>query len=318
VGEHDETEETMQSRLAAYALGILDPVEVTALEAHLPGCAACRDELSALQRATQALDLAAEEPDLALPAGHAERFARKLAAAPRRPSPRRAPALPGAGPTRLPPPGAVPGAGKRGWAAQAGWAAAALLALLVVAVGLWAFSLQGQIDQTRVDLARAQQEAAQARADRDRLQQDLQRVQNERNQFEQNFVQLQREFDQLDADRRAALAILGAPGVMARPLTGTPDLPGAVGNLWIDPATNRGLLVTGNLPPPAAGEIYELWLIAEAPVPAGVFQTGPDNTGWLLVDPDQPFASFQLAAITNEPAPGGLTPTGTILLQGGL
>ena len=315
----------MQSRLAAYALGILDPEEVEELEAHLPGCASCRAELIALQRATQALDLAADVPDMALPTGHAERFAQKLAAAPRRPSPARMPVAPPAPargvPDRAPPapPVTIPRSGGWGRAAQAGWAAAALLALLVVATGLWAFSLQGRVDGLAQQVSTAQQDAARLRAERDRLQDDFNRVLNERNQFEENFVQLQRQYEELDADRRAAIAILGAPNVVSRPLTGTTDLPGAVANLWIDPATDRAVLVTNNMPPPTAGEVYELWLIAAAPVRAGVFQTGPDNTGWVLVDAPQPLDAFQLAAITNEPGPAGTdVPTGKILLQGGL
>ena len=69
-----------------------------------------------------------------------------------------------------------------------------------------------------------------------------------------------------------------------------------------------------------AVEAYGRYLAASpaAPQRAGVFQTGPDNTGWVLVDPQQPLDSFQVAAITNEPAPGGDTPTGKILLQGGM
>ncbi len=53
--------------VAAYALGTLDPAERAAFEAHLEGCAACREELALLAPAARALQGAAP-PDVA-PAG---------------------------------------------------------------------------------------------------------------------------------------------------------------------------------------------------------------------------------------------------------
>src|SRR5512146_1417027 len=46
VSEHS----TFQDNLAAYALGALDPEEVTALEQHLQGCESCRAELASYQQ----------------------------------------------------------------------------------------------------------------------------------------------------------------------------------------------------------------------------------------------------------------------------
>ena len=45
--------------VAAYALGALDPSEVASFEAHLPTCAACRDELAAFQHVVDALPMSA-------------------------------------------------------------------------------------------------------------------------------------------------------------------------------------------------------------------------------------------------------------------
>jgi hypothetical protein len=59
-------------------------------------------------------------------------------------------------------------------------------------------------------------------------------------------------------------------------------------------------------------------LIADQPVAAGTFHTGTTNVGWLLVNPDHPFSTYQVSAITNEVAPGGDTPKGQILLKGDL
>jgi len=48
----------MRPLLGAYALGGLDPAEVVAVEAHLEGCAACREELRELESVARALPLA--------------------------------------------------------------------------------------------------------------------------------------------------------------------------------------------------------------------------------------------------------------------
>jgi anti-sigma factor RsiW len=45
--------------LAAYALGALEPAEAEAVRAHLETCAACRDELAALQQVVDTLPLSA-------------------------------------------------------------------------------------------------------------------------------------------------------------------------------------------------------------------------------------------------------------------
>lgn len=57
-----------RDELAAYLLGALDPAEAAALEQHLAGCEACRDELDWLRPAARMLPEAVErvEPPLAL------------------------------------------------------------------------------------------------------------------------------------------------------------------------------------------------------------------------------------------------------------
>ena len=51
MSQHDMNPETREcgGDLAAYALGALDPAEVQTFQAHLAGCAICRDELAAFQ-----------------------------------------------------------------------------------------------------------------------------------------------------------------------------------------------------------------------------------------------------------------------------
>ena len=44
-----------QTLASAYVLGALDPAERQAFEAHVAGCATCRDEVHSLQRVADAL-----------------------------------------------------------------------------------------------------------------------------------------------------------------------------------------------------------------------------------------------------------------------
>jgi anti-sigma-K factor RskA len=64
-GDHDRENGDCGRDVAAYALGALTPDEARALEEHMKACAVCRDELAALQRATDVLPLSV--PQLAMP-----------------------------------------------------------------------------------------------------------------------------------------------------------------------------------------------------------------------------------------------------------
>ena len=81
---------------AAYALGALGPADAEAYERHLTACAACRDEVAALRRVTDALPMAA--PQCSVPAGLRRRVVRTIRAEsrPARVRPRLRPALAGA------------------------------------------------------------------------------------------------------------------------------------------------------------------------------------------------------------------------------
>lgn len=81
--------------------------------------------------------------------------------------------------------------------------------------------------------------------------------------------------------------------------------------------TNQGVLHAFRLPPPAAGKVYQLWLIPRggAPIPSETFTSAAD--GHALVEAFQlPVDGFETAAITVEPAGGSQTPTLPIYLVG--
>jgi anti-sigma-K factor RskA len=76
------------------------------------------------------------------------------------------------------------------------------------------------------------------------------------------------------------------------------------------------LLVASNLPPAAAGRIYQMWLIPKggAPRPAGLFQSEPAGTALhILSGPVDP-ATLGAVAVTVEPEAGSPAPTSTPII----
>ncbi len=303
-------EENIESLLEAYALGILEPDEIAAMEAHLQTCSRCPGELVALRRTVAAFALLNDTDEVPVPQDHAVRFAQKLAATPPRPV---AVAAPAVAPRLQPRPVVAaepsgPLAALRAWLGggflRSGWTAAGVMAVLLLVTGFWGISLQNQVQAVQAEQARLQLELTQARSDQASLQKQV--------------ANLQAASDTLQKERATALAVLGATQVIARPLSGTEALPGATGTMWMDPATNRAVLITRNLPALPPDKTYEFWLIADAPHRAGIFKTTADGYGLLIVDASQPLGTFQQAGITSEKAGGSDTPTAPILIAGSL
>ena len=94
MSDHEE----LESDLAAWVLGALDPEEAAAVQAHVEGCASCRETVARLQRAVGAMPLAVD--DVAPPARLRERILAAAAAssgstvAPRRARPKPTPGAP--------------------------------------------------------------------------------------------------------------------------------------------------------------------------------------------------------------------------------
>src|SRR5258707_13691694 len=57
MSDHEE----LESNLAAWVMGALEREEADAVQAHVEGCASCRETVARLQRAVGALPLAVEE-----------------------------------------------------------------------------------------------------------------------------------------------------------------------------------------------------------------------------------------------------------------
>jgi anti-sigma-K factor RskA len=74
MSDHEE----LESNLAAWVLGALDPAEAEVVVAHVEGCASCRETVARLQRAVGAMPLAVDE--VAAPARLRERVLAAAAA----------------------------------------------------------------------------------------------------------------------------------------------------------------------------------------------------------------------------------------------
>jgi anti-sigma-K factor RskA len=109
-------------------------------------------------------------------------------------------------------------------------------------------------------------------------------------------------------------AVLTAPDLIRFNLTSAVANGSSAQVLW---SRSRGVVLSGSrLPGPGPEKTYQLWLFTNGPsVSAGVF--APDSTGraTLVVDPPPKVPGPVMgAAITIEPAGGGQTPTGQMLL----
>jgi hypothetical protein len=159
-----------------------------------------------------------------------------------------------------------------------GWAAVLAAACMLV-VALW---ISVEERQRTAELADARRTVLQVSAQRDRLQQAL------------SFL-----------DDPATLPVSFGKGQPAPPR----------GNVFVH-ARLGVLLVASNLPPAAAGRIYQMWVIPKggAPRPAGLFQSEPAGTALhILSGPVDP-ATLGAVAVTVEPEAGSPAPTSTPII----
>ena len=180
--------------------------------------------------------------------------------------------------------------------------AAVVLALaVIVAVVLW---VTGRLSDAASRVASAQQQVA-----------TTTRLANEEVRAARDDANRQiTEARQLAQRAETVSAVLTAPDLIRFNLTSTLADGSSAQVLW---SRSRGVVLSGSrLRGPGPEKTYQLWLVTNGPsVSAGVF--APDSSGraTLVVDPPPRVPGPVMgAAITLEPAGGGETPTGQMLL----
>lgn len=103
-------------------------------------------------------------------------------------------------------------------------------------------------------------------------------------------------------------------GAITVSLKGTTVQPQAQGQLIADPNSQSAVLVITGLPPLEPGQTYQVWLIAGAPVSAGLLTVDEHGQGVLIVTSTESIGSFQSLGISVEPEGGSPQPTGDIVV----
>lgn len=121
-----------------------------------------------------------------------------------------------------------------------------------------------------------------------------------------------------DADR-VLRELLTDPACVIWPVAGTDNAPGAGGRLVGVPGRHEAVLVTNGLAPSVRGQEYQVWFLRGGkPQPNALFTVGHGGHGVRVVHVPDPLRSFEVVAVTPEPAGGSPGPTGPIVLAGEL
>lgn len=334
---HDELEESVP----LYAVGALERTERQALEAHLlSGCASCHASLKEHQSVAAVLPFGLPQtlPPKALKA--------KILAAARTLVPPAADAA-----TKQ---GAKPSLEPGEWMnhlfppetpARPVWLlpALAFAALLVTAGALylaWTYYGQATQDSTKLDQLQAtlQHNSAKLAAlqlelrDRDQtlrqVRDELSRRTIDLTDLKDTLIQREAELDDLRAQLEAMaqrrgrppqedfVSLLRAPGAKVVSLAGLESAKGAGAVFVFDPGARKGWLYAFNLPSLPGGKVYQLWVVDDRPISAGVFTVDSGRKGRLMIRDLPDLSRTRQIAVSVEPGGGRPQPTGAIYLLG--
>lgn len=114
-------------------------------------------------------------------------------------------------------------------------------------------------------------------------------------------------------------AVLQAADTQIRVLQSTSGAPDTFGRVYIDPDTSEGMLMVRNLPPLPQGRVYQLWVAgADGTRQSAGLLTWTDKAGngYTLIKCPEKLSRWRWFNVTEEPAGGSPTPTGTRVLGG--
>lgn len=118
------------------------------------------------------------------------------------------------------------------------------------------------------------------------------------------------------ADQRAISKLVADPASRMITLAGLPAAPKASARMVWNPASREAILMASGLTPAVEGKTYEVWVIARAPAPAGVFTARSDGTAVFRLPALEATETVKTFAVTLEPAGGVPAPTGPMVLAG--
>jgi anti-sigma-K factor RskA len=131
--------------------------------------------------------------------------------------------------------------------------------------------------------------------------------------------ELERQIAALQANAATAsqtTTVLTAADLARVDLAGQSAAPGAAGRVFWSP-THGLVFAATNLPPLPPGRVYQLWVVGDQPVSAGIAQ--PSASGFSVVTPTTVIQGAPKAfAVTIEPEGGRPAPTGAMFLVGSL
>ena len=97
-------------------------------------------------------------------------------------------------------------------------------------------------------------------------------------------------------------------------LKSTADENRALGQLIANPNDKSAVVVISGLPPLEPGKTYQVWLIGDAPVSAGLLTVDENGQSVLIVTSTESIGSFNSLGISIEPEGGSEQPTGDIVV----
>ena len=172
------------------------------------------------------------------------------------------------------------------------WLPIAATAVMVLGIGVYAARLQMRVALLEDRLQQALLQAAAA----DTVIADARRV---------------------NTELQSAMGVLSAPDLVRIDLAGQAQAPQATARaLW---SRARGMVFTAtNLPPLAAGQVYQVWVVpaAQPPISAGLLTPDQGGAGQTYFNTPPDIPPPAAVAVSIEPAGGVPAPTGAIYLAG--
>lgn len=119
-------------------------------------------------------------------------------------------------------------------------------------------------------------------------------------------------------EQQQIAAIVADPNAHTVALKGTPDAPGAAGELVMVPGQNQAVLRVSGLEQLPEDKRYEFWFIrGDELQPSNLFSVNPDGSTVVLVQAKEPVQTFTNWGVSVEPKQGVTKPTGPIVILGG-